>query len=321
MADIGLGLVRKKRSHFGDMALFLGPAIALLCLFFILPIFIDVAIAFSEMSQTLDFGNFSFKQFPKLFKSDPNSWLGFGLRYQFYKSLLITLIYVIVTLTVFNVGLGLLLALLTTAIPEKLGVFYRAVWLLPRMSPSVIYALLWQWVVTPTETGLLNQVMIGLGFSALNLKLDYPMLLIIIVNGMIGASMGMIIFTSAIKAIPQHLFHAARVDGAGPLAITRFIILPALRWPISYITLYQSLALLVSFEYIWLIMGPARPTMTLAMLAYTKTIAPDIGGGQYAYGAAISLILILIGIVAALGMWRLTRMKNLLKTPRIEVLT
>jgi inositol-phosphate transport system permease protein len=159
----------------------------------------------------------------------------------------------------------------------------------------------------------------GLGLEPINMPLDHPMMLVIIANGFIGASLGMIIFTSAIRSIPQHLFHAARADGAGPLSIVRHIVLPALRWPLSYITVYQFLALLVSFEYIWLIMGPSRQTMTLAMLAYTKSLAPGIGGGQYAYGAAIALILIVIGIVAALVLWRLTNMRALLSRPRIEV--
>ena len=145
------------------------------------------------------------------------------------------------------------------------------------------------------------------------------MAVIVVANGLIGASLGMIIFTSAIRSIPEHLFNAARVDGAGPLSIVRHVILPALRWPISYITIYQALALLVSFEYIFLIMGPARSTMTMAMLSYTKTLAPGIGGGQYAYGASIALILIVVGIAVALLMWRLINMKSLLQRPRIEV--
>ena len=57
----------------------------------------------------------------------------------------------------------------------------------------------------------------------------------------------------------------------------------------------------------------------MAMLSYTKTLAPQIGGGQYAYGAAIAMILIVIGILVALAMWRLTNMKALLQRPRIEV--
>ena len=64
---------------------------------------------------------------------------------------------------------------------------------------------------------------------------------------------------------------------------------------------------------------PSRSTTTLSMLAYTKTLAPGIGAGQYAYGAAITLVLIVIGIVAALALWRLTNMKRLLMPPKIEV--
>ena len=59
--------------------------------------------------------------------------------------------------------------------------------------------------------------------------------------------------------------------------------------------------------------------MTMAMLSYTKTLAPGIGGGQYAYGASIALILIVVGIAVALLLWRLINMKSLLQRPRIEV--
>ena len=227
--------------------------------------------------------------------------------------------FVFFTLFLFNVGFALLLALTTTAVPERMGAVFRAIWLLPRMSPSIVYALLWLWVVDSTERGLFNQVIMSFGLEPMNLRLDHPMTVIVVANGLIGASLGMIIFISAIRSIPEHLFHAARADGAGSLSIIRHVVLPALRWPISYITIYQSLALLVSFEYIFLIMGPARSTMTMAMLSYTKSLAPEIGGGQYAYGAAISLILIVIGIFVALLMWRLTNMKTLLQRPRIEV--
>ena len=187
------------------------------------------------------------------------------------------------------------------------------------MSPSVVYALLWLWTVDPTERGLLNQIVSVFGIEPINMKLDASMVLIVFANGFIGASIGMLILTSAIRSIPEHLFYAARADGAGSLSIVRHIVLPALRWPLSYITVFQSLALLVSFEYIFLIMGPSRSTMTMAMLAYTKTLAPDIGSGQYAYGAAITLILIVVGMAVALILWRISNMKALLAKPRIEV--
>ncbi|MEL6522671.1 MAG: sugar ABC transporter permease [Pseudomonadota bacterium] len=303
-----------------DALLFLGPAVVLMLAFFVAPIVVNILVAFSDMNQTVWFEQFpTTEQFNKLGKIDPEALLGIELRGSFYRALALTATFVLLTLFLFNVTFALILALTTTAVPERMGAVFRAIWLLPRMSPSVVYALLWLWVVDSTERGLLNQVWLLFAVEPLNLRLDHPMAVIVVANGLIGASLGMIIFTSAIRSIPEHLFHAARADGAGPLSIVRHVVLPALRWPISYITIYQALALLVSFEYIFLIMGPSRSTMTMAMLSYTKTLAPGIGGGQYAYGAAIALILIVVGIVTALLMWRLTNMKSLLQRPRIEV--
>lgn len=299
---------------------FLGPASLFLLALLVVPIIVDLVVSFTDMSQTLRVESFGTEQYRKIIRPDPDAFLGFELRGSFYRALSLTGLYVFFTLLVFNLSFALVLALTTTAIPDRLGAFFRAVWLLPRMSPSVVYALLWLWVVDPTERGLLNQIVVNVfGADPINMKLDHPMALIVLANGFIGASIGMLILTSAIRSIPKHLFYAAGVDGAGPLSIVRHIVLPALRWPLSYITVFQSLALLVSFEYIFLIMGASRSTMTMAMLAYTKTLAPDIGSGQYAYGAALTLILIVIGVIAALLLWRLTNMKALLSHPKIEV--
>lgn len=303
-----------------DAWLFLSPAVILLFAFFVVPIVVNIVVSFTDMSQTVYFDDFpTTKQYGKLGKLDPDALLGIELRGSFYRALALSATFVFLTLFIFNVSFALILALTTTAVPPRMGAVFRAIWLLPRMSPSVVYALLWLWVVDSTERGLLNQVWLLVADHPLNLRLDQPMAVIVVANGLIGASLGMIIFTSAIRSIPEHLFHAARADGAGPLSIIRHVILPALRWPISYITIYQALALLVSFEYIFLIMGPARSTMTMAMLSYTKTLAPQIGGGQYAYGAAIAMILIVIGVITALLMWRFANMRALLQRPRIEV--
>jgi len=291
-----------------NLLIFLGPAIILLLLFFIAPVIVDVIVAFTDMGRSLKVSEFTLANFERMFTRDT----------RLVKSLSLTLLYVLGTLAIFNVTFGLVLALVTTSVPDRIGGFFRAVWLLPRMSPSVVYALLWAWVIDPTERGLLNQVVHkGLGLEPIDMLSNHPMLLIIIINGFIGASMGMIIFTSAIRSIPEHLFHAARVDGAGSWAIVWHITLPAIRWPLSFITVYQTLSLLVSFEYIWLITdgGPFYDTTVYALYVYKRAFE----NGQYAYGAALALVLVIIGTLAALLMWKFLNMKALLQQPRIEV--
>ena len=305
MVDHARAQARRERANF---ALFLGPALLLLFVFFIAPIVIDLVLAFTDMGRTLKVGKFTLENFERMLTRDTRL-LG---------SLGVTFVFVLLTLGIFNVTFALLLALMTTSVAPRMGAFFRAVWLLPRMSPSVVYALLWLWVVDPNERGLLNQIVINVfDMPPVDLRNNQPLLLIILANGFIGASLGMLIFTSAIRSIPEHLFHAARVDGAGPLSIVRHITLPALRWPISYMTIHQSLSLLVSFEYILLITGggPFYDTTVFSLYAYRRAFE----SGDYAYGAALSLILVVIGVVAALALWRLMDMKQLLQAPRIEV--
>jgi inositol-phosphate transport system permease protein len=289
-----------------DLMILLGPATCLLAALYLVPVVVAIIISFTDMGATLAVSGVSTENFERMATRDTRVFSALGL----------TLVYVVCTLGFFNVTFGLLLALTTTAVPERVGDTFRAIWLLPRMSPSVVYALLWAWTVDPTRFGLMNQILGALGVDPVDLKNDWPVLVIVVANGFIGASMGMVILTSAIRSIPVHLFHAARVDGAGELAIVRHIVLPAIRWPLSFITVYQTLSLLVSFEYIWLITngGPFYDTTVYALYVYKRAFE----NGQYAYGAALSLVLVAIGIAAALILWRFMDMGRLLQPPRIE---
>jgi inositol-phosphate transport system permease protein len=309
MAAPRRGLASSKARQQANMLIFLGPAILLTLAFFVLPVLVDVAVSFTDLDRSLTVTEISTEQYRKVFAGDR----------RLTQVMALTFVYVFGTLAIFNVTFGLILALLTTAIPDASGGFFRGVWLLPRMSPSVLYILLWLWAINPSEFGLLNQILIQL-FGVVeptDLLTSAPVALIIVSNGFIGASMGMIIFTSAIRGIPEHLFHAARVDGAGSLSIVRHITLPALKWPISFITIYQTLSLLVSFEYILLLTkgGPFFDTTVYALYVYRRAFQ----SGQYAYGAALALFLIAIGIALALLGWRLFDMRKLLQQPRIEV--
>ena len=77
--------------------------------------------------------------------------------------LLNTGVYVFTTLLVLHLGLGLVLALLTAALPARPAVIFRMIWLLPRFTPSVVYILLWRLLFDPTDYDLLNRLRAALG--------------------------------------------------------------------------------------------------------------------------------------------------------------
>ncbi len=237
------------------------------------------------------------------------------------KTMINTLFYVFATLILFNTGFALVLSISTHYMQERPAGFFRSIWLLPRITPPVLYVLMWKWLAW--DTGFLSAVLKPLGFAPRNWLLDSPAnawTFIILINGIVGASMGMLIFSSAIKAIPLSLFYASEVDGASRKQQIWHIILPQLRWPILFITSYQTLSLLTSFEYILLATngGPGGSTEVWALATYLKALSNYGGSLQYGYGAALSLVLVVIGVTLSLIYLKLFNFKSLTAPPRIE---
>jgi len=237
------------------------------------------------------------------------------------KTMMNTLFYVFTTLILFNVGFALVLAISTHYMATGPAGFFRSVWLLPRITPPVLYVLMWKWLAW--DTGFLSVILEPMGFEPRNWMLDSPAnawTFIILINGLVGASMGMLIFASAIKAIPESLFHASEVDGATRWQQIRHIIMPQLRWPILFITSYQTLSLLTSFEYILLATdgGPGGATEVWALTTYLKALSNYGGALQYGYGAALSLVLVIIGITLSLIYLKVFKFNNLTAKPKIE---
>ena len=231
-----------------------------------------------------------------------------------------TAFYVLCTLT-FNIGFGLFLAISTFYLPAKLANTFRAVWFLPRILPPVLYVLMWNWFTW--DNGFIATVTGWFGVPPQNWMMQTTTrawTVIVLINGFVGASLGMILFSSAIKAIPTSMLYASEVDGANRWQQVRYIILPQLRWPILFMTAYQTLSLLTSFEYILLATdgGPGRATEVWALAAYHTALNNYGGNLQYGLGAAYALVLVIIGIVASVGYLRLFNFRELLTKPRIE---
>src|SRR5882724_5269525 len=99
------GSAARRRANF---AIFLGPAIVLTVLFFVIPVLIDIAVSFTDLSRSLRVTKFTTEQYAKIFQGDRRLPQVIGL----------TFVYVFGTLAIFNVTFGLLLALTTTAINQ-----------------------------------------------------------------------------------------------------------------------------------------------------------------------------------------------------------
>ena len=294
---------------------FMGLAGVLVMVFFFIPVLILFVLSLTDLSSS----NFS----------DPLTFVGlenyirlFSDKF-FPKILGNTFFYVALTLSLFNVGMALVVALLTTHINRRAGFFFRLLWLLPRITPSVVYILMWRRIAHQPPFGIINQFLEPFGLAGPYWLREYPWVFVILVNGFVGASFGMILFSSAIEAIPKDYITAAKVDGASDLQIIRDITIPMIRWPLLFVTTYQTLSLLTSFEFILLLTegGPGLFTTEVwALTAYKRALKTYFGHNQWGYGAAWGVILVIIGIAAAIVYLRVFRFGELVQEPKIDVL-
>jgi len=293
--------------------LFMSPAALLTLVFFFLPVFILFGISLTNLSSTTGLKNYDWIGFENYAKILTHQSTAANLK--------ATLFYVVMTLTIFNIGLALVVALLSTHVPRRAGFIYRALWLLPRLTPSVVYIMMWKYIGADAPYGLLNQHILGpLGLETTNLVPAEPWLFVIMTNGFIGASFGMIVFTSAIESIPKDYMIASLVDGCNAWQRIRYVILPMIRWPLLFVTTYQTLSLLTSFEQIYLLTDGDGGTEVWALWAYHRALNNYWGNFQWGFGAALAMLLVLIGIVASVIYMRFFQFNQLIQEPKIEAL-
>lgn len=296
-------------------AFFLLPYLLVVAVFFVVPVVLTLLVSLTNMSVATGLSGYDWVGLENYRRIVQDPVIG--------RILYNTVLFVGLTLALFNVGLALVLALATSFLSERWGNAFRALWLLPRITPSVVYVLMWRYFAAEPPYGILNQVLQGLGLpAASNWLHEAPWPMIIAINGFVGASMGMIIFSAAIRAIPRHLILAAQLDGATAWALIRHIVLPHLRWPVLFVVAYQTLSLLASYEYILLTTngGPGYYTTEVwALYAFHTALSNYFGNAQFGQGAALASVLVVMGIAASFLYLRLFPFRKLTDRPKIEV--
>ncbi|AFK21874.1 carbohydrate ABC transporter permease [Pyrococcus sp. ST04] len=308
-----------KNEKLRDLSFFLFPMIFMVVLFYVIPLVLTVYISFTGMrnwnvdkylSQTV--GLYNYERLFHMFKYDPT----------FKAVILTTIVFVLITLMI-NVLGGLGLALATFFMEDKPASTFRLLWLLPRMSPIAVYSLVWYYFFHGSSIGTLNSILIKLGL--IHEPIAWGQIVpwgawsvIIFVNGLVGVSFGMIVFTSALNQIPKELVIAARVDGASAWEISRKILLPLMKWHFLYVLTWQFLSLLTTYPHLFLLVEwdlvDRDYGTTLALYVFNTAF----GRGEQDQGlaAAAAVILSIIGIIGGTITLKVLQFEKMIKKPR-----
>ena len=224
--------------------------------------------------------------------------------------------------TFWNVVLnnGFLLASIPFAILIPLGVsfllnehvpgwrFFRSVYFLPTAISWVVIGMVAARFFA--ERGLLNAILSAIGIGALQtdmLSRDRTAMLAVILTfiwSVFGTNT--IIFITGMATLDRNVYEAAKVDGANPWAMFRFVTIPLLMRFIQFafvLTLITGFTALFSLIFIMTEGGPGFGTTTLEFFVYQSAFA----NGVFGYAAAIGVVLFVLVFAISLAQIRLLR--------------
>lgn len=226
---------------------------------------------------------FSFSRY-NLLNPDANGFAGFdNYRFlatdpSFLPSIVHTLVLIIAVLVITVVG-GVLVSVLFDRKFYGQGIA-RLLVIAPFFVMPTVSALIWKNMILHPVYGVLASLMRGMGLTPIDWFADYPLTAIIMIVSWQWLPFAFLILFTAIQSLDQEQKEAARIDGAGPIAMFFFITLPHLKRAIAVVVMMETIFLLSIFAEIYTTTGggPGSATTTLSYLIYSLGLQQfDVG--------------------------------------------
>lgn len=210
--------------------------------------------------------------------------------------LLITIVLVIAILAI-TVSLGAVMAALFNISFPGRGIA-RVLMISPFFVMPTVSALIWKNLLMHPVNGLFAAIARGLGLTAVDWFGSLPLTSIIIIVSWEWLPFAFLILLTALQSLDQEQLEAARLDGAGPVAIFLYIQIPHMARAISVVVMMETIFLLAIFAEIYVTTagGPGIATTNLPFLIYQRALLAFNVGSASAAGV---IAIVLANIIAA----------------------
>jgi multiple sugar transport system permease protein len=272
--------------------LFVAPALALLAVFFLLPVAAALLLGFTDfdvytVADPRHLRLVGLANYVRLVH-DPRVWTALGNTAWF-----------VAVAGPLSIGVSLAAAVLVEAKVVRGRAIFRTVFFLPVVTTLVAVAVVWRYLYHPRH-GLLNQLLGAAGVPAVDWLGDpawaLPALVLLAVWKNFGFNM--LVFVAGLQAVPERLHEAARLDGAGPWRTFRHVTVPMLAPTFLFVGVITTIGYLQLFAepYVMTQGGPADATLSVVLLMYEE----GFRWWNMGYGAALAFVLLVVILAVSL---------------------
>jgi multiple sugar transport system permease protein len=205
-----------------------------------------------------------------------------------------------------TIAVALGAALLLSSKLVRFKGFFRTVYFTPFVTTLVAVAIVWRYLYH-TRYGLFNYGLAHLGIGPIDWLGDphWAMPAIILMAVWKGFGYNMLIFIAGLQAIPDELYDAAEIDGAGPFRRFFSITLPMLAPTLVFVAVITMIGYFQLFAepYVMTQGGPLRSTTSVVLLMYEE----GFRWWRMGYAASIAFVLFVVILLATLVQFRLQK--------------
>ena len=278
---------------------FITPAMSLIGVFFAIPVLSALLLSFTDF-DIYSIGDFRSTRFVGL-----KNYTDLMAMPLFWQALRNTLYFVMVGGPL-SAAASLAAALLVHARLTRLKPFFRSAFFAPWVTTLVAVALVWRYIYHP-QYGLLNAGLGLLGLGPVDWLGDpnWAMPSIILLSVWKNFGYNMLVFLAGLSSIPEELYEAAALDGAGAWNRLRHITLPMLGPTFVFVGVVTMIASFQIFSepYVMTQGGPLKSTTTLVLLMYEQ----GFRWWRLGLAAAIAVVLFLLTLGGTLLQLRIRR--------------
>lgn len=272
--------------------LFASPWIIGFLVFTLGPILVSIVLSFCDYDVLHPARWLAFNNYKDLFTDD----------WKYFSKSLYNVGYLALFGLPLNMAVSLGIALLLNS--KVVGMtWYRTIYYLPSIVPLVANLILWMWILNP-QYGLLNaawKATISNWFSIPPptwLASEVYAKPALIIMGLWGAGGGMILWLAGLQGVPQQLYEAAEIDGAGWWSRFWNVTFPMLTPYIFFNLIMGLIGVLQSFETQYIMTGGGPADATLVPVLYLFNNA--FGYFKMGFASALAWILFIIILVLTL---------------------
>ena len=284
--------------------LFVAPNLTAVAVFILFPLGFSLYMSFQKWDVFRPPKFVGLKNFEELFTSDP----------LFLIAIRNTVIFTLGTV-VPTVLISLVVAGVLNRKVKGIGIF-RTIVFLPLAISSVVMAVVWQFVFN-TDNGLLNIMLgwIGIGPVPWLVEPRWAMVSLCIVSVWRSVPFATVILLAAMQGVPETVYEAAKIDGAGEIRQFAFITVPLIRGAMSFVVVISIIHAFQAFDMVYVLNGanggPETATYVLGIMLFQHAFSFL----EFGYASALAWVMFAILLVVTVLQLRLTR-KRSLEAPR-----